>query len=101
MRGWADEKFVIVESKWNTARLRSIVDRLTPGARIRQMSKRWIELDNRILRAVGGDRDLARRVLSNYVPVEAKIDLNGVITFYELDELEKQIGPWEPPSPLP
>ncbi|WP_353846320.1 MULTISPECIES: hypothetical protein [unclassified Clostridium] len=85
-------KYVIDEAKFGSSKLGKTKDGL-------QMSDDWIKGNNRILKAVDGDEDLARKISKaldkgQVERVLSKIDSNGNVSTYRLDSSGKVIGIW-------
>ncbi len=85
-------KYVIDEAKFGSSKLGKTKDGL-------QMSDDWIKGNKRILKAVDGDEDLARKISKaldkgQVERVLSKIDSNGNVSTYRLDSSGKVIGIW-------
>ncbi|MFK8289243.1 hypothetical protein ACI76W_08370 [Capnocytophaga canimorsus] len=82
-----------MESKYGSSDLSVLSDGKT-----KQMSDTWINGRNRLEKAVGEDiaRDIEKAMSRGEVDrVLSKIDTNGNVTTYKLDDLGNIIGNWK------
>ncbi|BCZ47457.1 hypothetical protein psyc5s11_35240 [Clostridium gelidum] len=88
----SDIEYVIDEAKFGSSKLGNTKDGL-------QISDDWIKGSDRILKAVDGDEDLARKIAKaldrgKVERVLAKVDSNGNVVTYKLNSSGKVIGIW-------
>jgi putative ribosome biogenesis GTPase RsgA len=91
---WIDHVFekngvyYIVESKFGTSTLKTLLSTNTEWKRIKQMDEDWVE--DRLLVAVWKNQDLRDRIFDDYVWLVSEIDLNGQIILHKVDKAWKK-----------